>query len=48
MVAWRYEVSLLVEKFRISAYPCNILYILNVDCAWISHKNRVFSRQVTV
>ena len=48
MVAWRYEISLLVfkkyftrslsslvkyfstleEKFRISARPCNILYIL--------------------
>ena len=45
MVAWRYEISLLVlkkivhsfaqyfstleEKFRISARPCNILYIFN-------------------
>ena len=36
MAAWRYEISLLVlkkyfstleEKFRISARPCNILYI---------------------
>ena len=35
MVAWRYEISLLVlkifstleEKFRISERPCNILYI---------------------
>ena len=45
MVAWRYEISLLVlknislvreyfstleEKFRISARPCNILYIVTV------------------
>ena len=37
MAAWRYEISLLVlkkyfstleEKFRISARPCNILYLL--------------------
>ena len=37
MAAWRYEISLLVlkkyfstleEKFRISARPCNILYVL--------------------
>ena len=34
MAAWRYEISLLVlknatleEKFRISARPCNILYV---------------------
>ena len=32
MAAWRYEISLLVlkkyeEKFRISAQPCNILYV---------------------
>ena len=35
MAAWRYEISLLVlkyfstleERFRISARPCNILYI---------------------
>ena len=36
MAAWRYEISLLLlknyfstleEKFRISAPPCNILYI---------------------
>ena len=45
MVAWRYEISLLVlknislvrayfstleEKFRISARPCNILYVVTV------------------
>ena len=39
MAAWRYKISLLVlkkyfltlkEKFRISAWPCNILYIQNM------------------
>ena len=36
MSAWRYEISLLVlknisveEKFRISALPCNILFLLS-------------------
>ena len=26
MVAWRYQILLLEEKFRISARPCNILF----------------------
>ena len=47
MAAWRYEISLLVlkkycstleEKFRISARPCNILYMLT--CANICSKVR--------
>ena len=39
MAAWRYEISFLVlknfskleEKFRISARPCNILYLLYIQ-----------------
>ena len=30
MAAWRYEFSLLEEKFRISARPCNIVYFPHV------------------
>ena len=45
MAAWRYKISLLVlkkyfstleEKFRISARPCNILYIFRTKMSLVS------------
>ena len=43
MVAWRYEISLLEEKFRIYAWPCNILYIF-----YFNHRGTTQSVCVTV
>ena len=48
MAAWRYEISLLVlknlstveEKFRISAWSCNILYISRA-CSGIAFFSRL-------
>ena len=48
MVAWRYEISLLVlkkyfstleEKFRISARPCNILYFIQNNSPFLIGSN---------
>ena len=50
MAAWRYEISLFVlkkyfstleEKFRISARPCNILYLINARINVLNSLNRL-------
>ena len=54
MAAWRYEISLLVlkkyfstleEKFRISARPCNILYL---PINYRASKNSLFKAKLNV
>ena len=46
MVAWRYEISLLVstreEKFHISKQPCNILFIIIINTNEILKAHLVF------